>query len=131
MSFVEKPQSLQNIEIEASEYWDTHHVFGKPSTKRNKRLGEVTVRSILINSVVPFAVFLAAERSDAQLKEAWIENLKPIDPEQNSVTRKFEDVGFNPENAFTTQGLLQLHGNYCAPRNCVNCAVGSAILKRN
>ena len=131
MNFIERTTTFNDLKIQASEYWDSHHVFGKPSSKRKKRLGDVALRSILINSVVPFAVFLANQRSDEDLKNSWIDKLKHIDPEENSVTKKFSEVGYQCTSAYDSQALIQLHGHYCQPRNCVNCAIGSAILKRS
>ncbi|MFT4525282.1 MAG: hypothetical protein ACI85F_001435 [Bacteroidia bacterium] len=130
-NFVENSsEHLKGNEVCASTYWDTHHVFGKESKTRKKNFGEMAWRGILINSIVPFAVFLADQRSDFNLKENWVEVLKKLNSESNSVTLKFEDVGYKPNTAFKSQALIQLHGHYCQPRNCVNCAIGSAILKQ-
>lgn len=130
-NFVENTsEHLKGKEICASSYWDTHHVFGRKSNSRKKTLGEMSWRGILINSVVPFAIFLANQRSDVELKEAWLEVLKKLHSESNSIISKFIDVGFKPNSAFESQALIQLNGHYCQPRNCVNCAIGSTILKQ-
>ena len=130
-NFVENTsEHLKGKEVCASSYWDTHHVFGKKSNSRKKTLGEMSWRGILINSVVPFAIFLANQRSDIELKEDWLGVLKKLDSESNSIISKFIDVGFKPNSAFESQALIQLNGRYCQPRNCVNCAIGSTILKQ-
>ena len=130
-NFVENTsEHLKGKEVCASSYWDTHHVFGKKSNSRKKTLGEMSWRGILINSVVPFAIFLANQRSDIELKEDWLGVLKKLDSESNAIISKFIDVGFKPNSAFESQALIQLNGRYCQPRNCVNCAIGSTILKQ-
>lgn len=131
MNLIEGSDTWKDLNIKASAYWDDHHVFGKPSTKRTKQLGDMALQSIIINSVVPFAVFLAKERNEQNLENNWIELLKRIKMEKNSVVGKFIQAGYTPNSAFESQALLQLHNNYCRARNCVNCAIGSAILKRD
>lgn len=129
-SFIENSsEQTPAREISASYYWNTHHVFGKETNYRKKRLGAMAWKGILINSIVPFAIFLSDQRSDSELKEDWIRVLKNLDSEANSVTSKFFDIGFKANTAFESQALVQLNGHYCQPRNCVNCAIGSTILK--
>lgn len=123
-----KPYGLK---LQASEYWDGHHTFGKESKHQPKRLGMATWHGIITNSIVPFAVFLAHQRCDEQLKERWIESLRELPCETNSIIRKFTEVGHQPESAYASQALLQLHLKFCATGNCVNCAIGSAVLGRS
>jgi len=50
-------------------------------------------------------------------------------PEKNSIISKFSDFGVAAKNALDTQALLELKNNYCAPKRCLECAIGSSILK--
>jgi hypothetical protein len=59
----------------------------------------------------------------------WLGVLKKLHSESNSIISKFIDVGFKPNSAFESQALMQLNARYCQPRNCVNCAIGSNMLK--
>lgn len=121
----------QKFEIQASEYWNDHHKFGASSKGKPKRLGATTWNGIIMNALVPFAFHLADQRGDEQLKERWVESLNDLPQESNSVVSKFEEVGFAPASAYASQALLQLHSLYCSMGNCVNCAIGSAILGKN
>jgi hypothetical protein len=60
----------------------------------------------------------------------FLEILKKIKPEKNSVISKFSELGVVAKNAFETQALLALKNNYCAPKRCLECAIGNSILKR-
>jgi hypothetical protein len=51
-------------------------------------------------------------------------------PEKNNIISKFSEIGVSSKNAFDTQALLELKNNYCAPKRCLDCAIGNAILKR-
>ena len=56
--------------------------------------------------------------------------LKKMKPEKNNIISKFSEIGVKSKNAFDTQALLELKNNYCAPKRCLECAIGNAILKR-
>jgi hypothetical protein len=60
----------------------------------------------------------------------FLEILKKMKPEKNSVISKFSKLGVVAKNAFETQALLTLKNNYCAPKRCLECAIGNSILKR-
>ena len=60
----------------------------------------------------------------------FLELLKKIKPEKNSIISKFSKIGVGSKNAFETQALLELKNNYCAPKRCLECAIGNTILKR-
>ena len=46
------------------------------------------------------------------------------------IISKFHEIGVSSKNAFDTQALLELKNNYCAPKRCLECAIGNTILKR-
>ena len=55
--------------------------------------------------------------------------MKAIKPEKNSIISKFLEFKIESKNAFETQSLLELKKNYCNVKRCLDCAIGSQLLK--
>lgn len=114
--------------INASEYWQTHYTFGKPSSKRSKYLGDSSLDIILINTVAPI-LFAYGKRNDIESYCTRALNLlETIKPERNSIITNFKELGINSLNAADTQSLIQLKKEYCDKRKCLFCKIGFQIL---
>jgi len=113
---------------EASEYWDTHFVFGKESRRVRKSTGDLAADILLINAVIP-VVFVYGHLRDMPGKcERAIEMLEDLPPEDNSVTREWVEAGVTPVSALWSQALLQLRNNYCRRRRCLDCRIGCRLI---
>jgi hypothetical protein len=117
--------------ISASGYWDNHYVFDKPSVSRRKSLGKPAVLSIIINTIVPFLYFYGKHRQIDDLKVRAVDFLKEIPPENNSIIRKWKAMGICPDNAFTSQALLQQKNEYCSYKRCLDCGIGNYLITKN
>lgn len=128
--FVNTASFQFDLEIATSEYWQTHYVFGKTSTKRTKKMGPALMANLYINAVVPF-LFVAAKRTNnSQLHSAALSFLENIKPELNRNTNVFAECGLKPKNAGESQALIELKSEYCDHKKCLSCNFGSSILKR-
>jgi hypothetical protein len=126
---VESIFELQDFfQIEASEYWCTHYLPGKPSSKASNKIGQTTINRILINGVLPVLFSFAMTQKKNDLKEKVLGFYHDLHAEQNSVTRIFESSGFELKTAGQTQGLLHLYKNYCLPKKCLQCRLGQNLL---
>ncbi|MBL7814532.1 MAG: DUF2851 family protein [Saprospiraceae bacterium] len=120
------------FEIETSDYWHTHFVFDTPSVKSSKsvhKLGSETIDLLLINVVAPFLFFYGTSRKDDIMKERALILLDNLKAEKNVVMDGWKSLGLDTKSAARSQALIQLKTTYCETKNCVNCAVGVAILK--
>ena len=124
---VEKFEKL--FDLKASEYWDTHYVFGKESPKKKKTFGKQSVHSILINSVVPFLFAYGKARGINDYCTRAISLLESLPPEKNTVLASWEEMGVRNTDAFISQALLQLTNEYCQPKRCLHCAIGNRIVR--
>ncbi len=79
------------------------------------------LNTLLINAVVPLLYHLRRHSTALALVES-------IGPEDNHIIRHFRDIGVSPRNAGESQMLLELHGQFCSAKKCLNCAVGTHIL---
>jgi Protein of unknown function (DUF2851) len=125
-------QLAQWLQLAPDPYWTTHYRFGKPTQKPiSGTLGAAQVQHILINTLLPFAVFYHNERGDSAAVAAAGEQLSTLPPEDHALARIYASLGFEPQSALDTQGAVYLHRHYCTPRRCLNCAIGHSILQPN
>lgn len=117
----------QLFEVQAAQYWDTHHVFDKRTDERQKVLTTDFIDLLIINCIVPIK-FMHAKTVGSDIIEELLEIMYQLKPEKNKVTRGFKTL-FKVENALQTQSLLQLKPNYCDVNKCLSCDIGIALLR--
>lgn len=118
------------LQATASEYWDTHYLFDKPSPKKVKKLGNVAIDNIIINTIVPFMFVYASHRGLERYKDKAISFLTQLKTEKNNIVQKFIDLKLKPLNAADSQSLLELKNEYCNNKKCLNCGIGISILSK-
>jgi hypothetical protein len=116
------------FKVSASKYWETHYQFDKESPKKRKRLSSEFIDLLLVNTILPLQ-FSYADYQGTDKTEDFLELIKQIKAESNTVISKFASVGISSENAFQTQTLLQLKKNYCEKNRCLQCQIGIHLLK--
>lgn len=113
-----------------SEYWDTHYRFGEPSPQCNKKLSRASVDLLLINTVCTFLFAYGQHKHNEELCQRAIRFLETIKPENNYITRLWEECGLKAENAADSQALIQLKKEYCDRKRCLCCRFGYEYLKK-
>lgn len=116
------------LHVNASEYWQTHYVFGVASDKKSKYLGDASLDVILINTVIPLLFAYGKSINNESYCERSIQFLESIKPEQNSITKRFSGLGIPLINAADSQALIQLKREYCEVRKCLFCRFGHQLL---
>ena len=114
---------------QASEYWDTHYVFDKASSPKKKTLGTVSADLLIINLVAPIILAYGRRKSDNKVTERPIDILMQLKGEDNSIIRKWGNLGLDISTAANTQALLELKSNYCDNKKCLDCRIGNELLK--
>lgn len=117
------------FDISASPYWDTHYNFEVVSAKRNKRLTKSFIDLLLINTVIPLKHCHAMSHGK-DISEEIIQLATSIKPEENGIVRKFKNLRDLGNSALESQALLQLKNTYCEKNKCLQCAIGSNLLKQ-
>lgn len=112
-----------------SPYWQHHYQFNKKSEQGVAGLGNFSIENLIINSVVPLLVAYGRTMDDHSFLEKATNLLLQIPGEKNAITRTWNDLGFVSKSAFDSQGLIELHNNFCQRRNCLNCNIGAFLLK--
>ncbi|MEM0577936.1 DUF2851 family protein [Flavobacterium polysaccharolyticum] len=123
------PLLYERFAVTTSEYWQTHYQFDKISTKKSKKLTKSFVDLLLINTIIPIQ-FAYAKSQGKEITEELIALMQSLDSEKNAILDKFKSIGISTKNAFEAQTLLQLKSEYCNKSRCLDCAIGSELLKQ-
>ncbi len=118
----------QLFTVEASEYWDSHYSFNKPSVIRKKVFGNQIFSLVVINVIVPFYFLFGENQNKLSLKDKALEILEQMPAENNSAITRWAGAGIAAANALESQALLQLQRNYCEPKRCLECTIGHKII---
>jgi hypothetical protein len=116
------------LDIQASDYWDTHFVFGKSSPLQPKKLGQSSIHNIVINLIIPYLFTYAQQHGYDDLQENALELLEKFPAEQNHIIRQWQQAGIEVHNAFYSQALIQLHNGYCEKKRCIHCPIGADMM---
>ncbi|MBL7776335.1 MAG: DUF2851 family protein [Saprospiraceae bacterium] len=117
------------FQVEPSAYWSTHFRFDKTSEPKNKPPGREFVHLLLINTVAPFLFHYGRTHAAPEWQDRALQLLESLPPEANRVVEGWGALGQNAANAAQSQALLQLKNQYCSAGRCLECAIGTAILR--
>lgn len=120
---------IRLFQTEATGYWKSHYRFDVPVPPHSSKMGQPSVRLLLINTVIPFLFVYGQQEAKPFLCDRALEWLSQLPAENNSITRGFATHGIKPENALQSQALLRLKNNYCNNKRCLECAIGHQLLK--
>lgn len=121
-------QFYELLEVKTSEFWETHYTFEKESPKKIKKLAKSFIDLLLINTIIPLK-FVYLKYIGKIENESFLNLIKELKPEKNSIIDKFDLLKINSKNAFETQALLELKNEKCALQKCLQCAIGNSLLK--
>ena len=124
------PEARKCFSVNASNYWDTHFTFDKPSALIPKFLGNTSVNLLMINGVATFLFFYGQIKDSQSLREKAVYFIEQAAVEVNAEIIKWKESGFLPENAQHSQALHQLKNGYCDKKRCLECRIGNKILLR-
>ena len=111
-------------------WWQTHYsLHPDPSPEVGKGLGRATVRSLVINAVVPIMLAYAQWQGDEERSHRAIQMLGELPPESNRYMGEWLAVGVPLRSAFDTQAMLHLYREYCEPRKCMRCRIGCWLIR--
>ena len=118
------------LDVTASKYWDTHYRFGAAQEKASpKKLGTSTAENIVMNTIAPALFLYAHTQGRQQDQERALEIMDGLPAEDNHILRLWQEWGWKPLNAAQSQAQLQLYNHYCAPKRCLECALGLKIIR--
>lgn len=114
--------------VTANDYWHYHYRFDEATGYKPKHLGAQMADNILINTVIPVLFAYGLYSKEQSYKDKAIEWLYQLPPEQNQLTKRWQDAGITHRSALDSQALIELTNHYCMSKRCLDCAVGNKIL---
>jgi hypothetical protein len=115
------------FEVSASDYWDTHYTFGKVSTKRKKSISKGFVDLLILNVIIPLK-FMYARSQGVDNFESLFKLYNSLQPEQNTVIKKFEQLKISVKSAADSQALIEMKTRFCDKQKCLHCEIGNKLL---
>lgn len=115
--------------VTQSEYWLQHFQFFKQSKDEIAALGEQSIDTIIINTVIPILAAYSKVKDDFNLMHRVVDILQSLPAENNAITRSWNAVGWHAKKAFDSQALIEQYNNFCTKRRCVDCVIGSSLIK--
>ena len=111
-------------------YWETHYTFGSLSSKNAKRLSLGSLNLLIINTAIPVLFAIGRHRQREDLCDRAFDLLEQLKPENNHITRMWQQCGLAVQSAGDSQALIQLKKEYCDRKDCLRCRIGYEYLKR-
>lgn len=118
----------KRLSVKQSAYWQAHYQFGKP-VERVPYLGKSSIQNLIINTAIPVLVAYGIRQDDQQYMERALDWLQHLPAEKNTITRQWSGLGLKIKTAFDSQGLIELYNNYCLKRRCLDCTIGTSLVK--
>lgn len=116
----------------ASDYWHEHYLFDKQVKRKDHvGIGDSSIESIIINTIVPYLYCLGKEKDNDRYVELALRFLEETNSESNKIVRGMNEGGFITKSAYESQGCLELFNSYCSKKRCLDCKIGGDILKEN
>jgi Protein of unknown function (DUF2851) len=124
-------RALEKIQITAGGYWQEHYEFGKKGKKNHSGLGELSQQNLLINTLPVFWYAYGKFHREDRFLDEVLEFLQALAPEQNQITRKWQNLGCRMDQALDTQSMIHLYNNYCTQKRCLQCQIGLHLMKQS
>lgn len=121
----------QLFQAPVSDYWQRHYMFGRPNKTSSKSMGKSSAHNLVVNVAVPILSAYAIHSSERTFLEKAVNLLEQVREASNKYTRLYEELGWQAKSAADNQAALGLYKRYCLPVNCMRCAVGNKIMKKN
>lgn len=116
--------------VKTSSYWENHFTFSKESKKSTKVVSKSFVDLLLINTIIPIR-FCYSKFMGKDDMEILLKIVGQLKPEKNTLIGKYRLLGVEIDSAKQSQSILQLHNEYCAKNKCLQCSIGSSLLRGN
>lgn len=120
----------KELTIKQSPYWQEHYQLGKKSKKAIAGLGKNSIENLIINTVVPLLVAYGKLRDTEYYIDRALDVLHHLPAEQNSITKNWQKLGMPIQDAFASQGSLELFNNFCCLKKCLSCTIGKSLIRK-
>ena len=117
------------LQVTANDYWHYHYLFDEPTPFKPKQLGRQMADLLIINTVSPVLFAYGSYHRQDRFHERAVQLLNQLPAEQNAITKQWEQYGVSNAHALDAQALIELQQQYCVHKKCLQCAVGTRLLR--
>jgi hypothetical protein len=121
-------QIEKEMRVETSVYWHSHYRFNSSTKIGTYKMGKSMFEHILINTIIPFLYAFGIKHDSEDYRELAFSLIEQIDPEKNKIIKNWNSLGIKANNAFESQGLIELKNSFCSFKKCLSCKIGVWIL---
>lgn len=122
-------QMRELFEVTSSSYWNDHYIFGKKSKIIPKATGLQAAELLLVNAVIPVIFSYGLFSGKNEICGKALDFLEGLHPESNTLIEDWKKSGLEAASAFDSQALIHLRDEYCRKRRCLECRIGSNIIR--
>jgi hypothetical protein len=123
--------AIEKLDVLQSDYWCTHYAIDKKSSQRFTGVSISTKENLIVNTAIPFLAALANQKDNSEYIDRALNLLSGIKAERNHITDLWKSLGWNVSSAFDSQGLIQLHNDYCQHKRCIECNIGVSLVRNS
>ena len=116
------------FKVSTSTFWKTHYTFQKESKSSIKTLSKSFIDLLLINTILPIK-FCYAKQKGLDIDDVVTYIANQITSERNSIIDAFNNLKNISKTSLQSQALIQLKTQYCSKNKCLECAIGSNLIK--
>ncbi|MEZ4903277.1 MAG: DUF2851 family protein [Spirosomataceae bacterium] len=120
---------VKKLRVPQSPYWQKHYQFQKEAIGKVPMLGKASAENIITNSVVPLLVAYSEVKNNQDFLDRAVALLEQLPAEKNHITDQWKALGLEAKTAFDTQATIELYNSFCHKKRCLNCSIGTTILK--
>ncbi len=117
------------LRVEQSAYWQKHYLFQKEASAKVALLGKSSVENIVINTVIPLLVAYSEARDNRVFLDKAMDFLEQLPTEKNHITEIWTALKQTTKTAFDSQSIIELYTHFCQPKQCLNCTIGTSLLR--
>lgn len=122
---------MKLFDVTANDFWSYHFTLKTSGKYDPKRTGRQLAETLLLNAVIPVLFAHRLEYDGYKMEQKLMRWMGEVRPEKNRILNDFAHYGWLAENAMHSQALLELKNNYCDKFRCLECAIGSNLLKKS
>lgn len=123
-----REELVDHLRANLSAYWQRHYNTGNALSAGELHLGKQAAELLVVNVFAPFYFYCGRRFSHPEQTENALGLLRSCAAELNRKTRLFAKKKHLVRDAFGSQGLIQLADQYCQKKQCLRCAIGTALL---
>ena len=123
---------IENFNLKADGYWNSHFSFDSLSSSHlPTELSHSGKTLLTINVAIPVLYAYASATDNPDLGEKMVSMMQDLPPENNVITREWQNYGFKVKDASRSQALIHLRKEYCDKNKCIYCRLGHYLLRRS